>query len=156
MAGAPPPLFRPISCVASFRDFKSVCLDDVVAAVRALPDKSYASDPLPTTCLKAVINVVDIVALAPFLAHLFNCSLSSGIVPEAFKAAYILLLMKKSDIDPADTRSYRPISNLTVVSKVSERLVARQLPMCRVCFRGFSQHIEPTTPLRQLCCRTSY
>jgi len=35
--------------------------------------------------------------------------------------------MKKSDMDPANTRSYRPISNLTVVSKILERLVARQL-----------------------------
>ena len=121
-AGAPPPLFRPMSCVASFHDFKPVCVDDVAAAVRALPDKSCASDPLPTTWLKAVVDVV-----APFLAHLFNCSLSSGFVPEAFKAAYISPLIKKSDMDPADTRSYRPISNLTVVSKLLERLVARQL-----------------------------
>jgi len=94
----------------------------VVAAVRALPDKSCASDPLPTTWLKAVVDVV-----APFLAHLFNCSLSSGTVPEAFKAAYISPLVKKSDMDPADTRSYRPISNLTVASKLLERLVACQL-----------------------------
>jgi len=32
-----------------------------------------------------------------------------------------------SDMDPADTRSYRPISNLSVVLKVLERLVTRQL-----------------------------
>jgi len=36
-------------------------------------------------------------------------------------------LVKKSDMDPADTRSYRPISNLSVMSKVLKRLVARQL-----------------------------
>ena len=30
-------------------------------------------------------------------------------------------------MDPADVRSYRPISNLSVVSKLLERLVARQL-----------------------------
>ena len=30
-------------------------------------------------------------------------------------------------MDPADMRSYRPISNLSVVSKLLERLVARQL-----------------------------
>jgi len=46
---------------------------------------------------------------------------------EAFKAAYTLLLVKKSDMDPADTRSYRPIFNLSVVSKVLKRIVAHQL-----------------------------
>jgi len=47
--------------------------------------------------------------------------------PELFKAAYITPLLKKSDMDPADVRSYRPISNMSVVSKLLERLVARQL-----------------------------
>jgi Reverse transcriptase (RNA-dependent DNA polymerase) len=30
-------------------------------------------------------------------------------------------------MDPSDVRSYRPISNLSVISKLLERLVARQL-----------------------------
>jgi Reverse transcriptase (RNA-dependent DNA polymerase) len=36
-------------------------------------------------------------------------------------------LLKKPDLDPADPKSYRPISNLSVLSKLLERLVARQL-----------------------------
>ena len=44
-----------------------------------------------------------------------------------FKAAYITPLLKKPDLDPDDVRSYRPISNLSVLSKLLERLVARQL-----------------------------
>ena len=35
--------------------------------------------------------------------------------------------IKKADMDPTDPRSYRPISNLPVSSKLLERLVARQL-----------------------------
>ena len=35
--------------------------------------------------------------------------------------------MKKIELDPADVKSYRPISNLSVLSKLLERLVARQL-----------------------------
>jgi len=34
---------------------------------------------------------------------------------------------KKPDLDPTDVKSFRPISNLTVLSKLLERLVARQL-----------------------------
>ena len=51
----------------------------------------------------------------------------SGVVPESFKSAYVTPLLKKADLDPAETKSYRPISNLSVVSKLLERAVARQL-----------------------------
>jgi len=65
--------------------------------------------------------------LAPFLVELFNRSLLYGSVPTAFKAAYITPLLKKPDLEPADVQSCRPISNLSVFSKLLERLVARQL-----------------------------
>ena len=35
--------------------------------------------------------------------------------------------MKKSGLDPTDASSYRPISNLSVLSKLLERIVVRQL-----------------------------
>ena len=44
-----------------------------------------------------------------------------------FKSAYFAPLLKKADLDPADAKSYRPISNLSVMSKLLERLVSKQL-----------------------------
>ena len=35
-------------------------------------------------------------------------------VPSVFKAAYVTPLLKKADLDSADAKSYRPISNLSV------------------------------------------
>ena len=95
-------------------------VDDVLAAVRAFPDKSCVLDPLPTAHLKAVVGVI-----APFLASFLNKSLSSGFVPDAFKAVYIIPLVKKSGMDTGDVRSYRPISNLSVASKLLERIAAK-------------------------------
>jgi len=66
--------------------------------------------------------------IAPFLVELYNKSVQTGSVPALLKAAYITPQLKKSDLDAADVRSYRPISNLSVLSKLLERLVARQLP----------------------------
>jgi len=43
------------------------------------------------------------------------------------KAAYITRTLKKADLDPAEAKSYRPISNLSVLSKLLERLAAKQL-----------------------------
>jgi len=65
--------------------------------------------------------------LAPFLSELFNCSLELGSVPDVFKAAFITPTLKKSDAGAADITQYRPISNLSVLSKLLERLVAKQL-----------------------------
>jgi len=117
---APPPSFSPTS--ADFSQFQSVNVDDVVAAIRTLPDKSCVLDPFLTSLLKTIVHII-----APFLTELFNRSLSNGVVPEVFKVAHITTLLKKSDMDPMDPRSYRPISNLSVVSKLMARFVARQL-----------------------------
>src|SRR5258706_626302 len=119
---APPPSFTHSVSDVHFTSFHSVSVEEVVAAVRALPEKCCALDPLPTSLLKSVIG-----DLAPFLTELFNRSLSTGCVPEVFKAAYITACLKKFNVDSSVVRSYRPSSNLPVLSKLLERLVARQL-----------------------------
>ena len=121
-ADAPPPKFSTAPTESKFLSFRSLTVADVVAAVRLLPDKQCTSDPLPTRLLKDNID-----QLVSFLVDLFNSSLRRGVVPSAFKAAFITPLLKKPDLDPADVKSYRPISNLSVLSKLLERLVARQL-----------------------------
>jgi len=89
--------------------------------VRALPDKQCSTDPMPTRLLKE-----NVALLAPFLSQLFCWSLQHGVVPTTMKSAYITPILKKTDMDPADTKSYRPISNLSVLSKLLERLVSKQ------------------------------
>ena len=86
--------------VASFQYFKPVIVDNVVAAVRVLPDKSHTSDPLLINPHKAVVDII-----APFLTNLFNSSLANALVPEALKAAFISPRLKKPGLDPADVRS---------------------------------------------------
>ena len=121
-ADAQPPTFTcaPAGCI--LRSFRPLAGDDIAKAVRMLPDKQCTSDPMPTGLFKQVADVLE-----PFLVELFNRSLSEGLVPSVFKAAYVTPLLKKADLDSADAKSYRPISNLSVLSKLLERLVAQQL-----------------------------
>ena len=102
-------------------EFRPLSVDEVAGAVRLLPDKSCASDPLPTSLLKENVDI-----LAPFLTNLCNSSLSTGVVPAIFKEEYITPLLKEPDMDAGEAKLYRPISNL-MTSKLLERLVARQL-----------------------------
>jgi len=81
-----------------------------------------AVDPLPVNLLKQVVD-----ELVPYLTVLFNRSLALGHFPDMYKDACITPLLKKPSLDAADVKSYRPISNLSVLSKLLERLVAKQL-----------------------------
>jgi len=121
-SGAPPPSFSSAPSGCSWFHFQPLTVEDVTTAVHQLPDKYCVPDPIPTSLLKDNIHV-----LAPFLTFLFNRSLSLGSVPVILKAAYITPRLKKPDLDTLDVKSYRPISSLPVLSKVLERLVAKQL-----------------------------
>ena len=73
------------------------------------------------SCLRSNVD-----ALAPFLVELFNQSLLQSIVPTIFKSAYITPLLIEPNLDPAENKSYRPMSNLSVIMLL-KRLEARQL-----------------------------
>ena len=77
---------------------------------------------MPTSVLKQVAHLV-----APYFTKQFNCSLSTGHFLSGYKEAFIAPIIKKAGLDTTDVSSYRPISNLSVVSKLLERIVARQL-----------------------------
>jgi hypothetical protein len=120
--GSPPPTFRPVRPGASLRAFSLLTTDDVITAVRRLPDKSSAIDPIPTSIFKQLIDLI-----APFVVELFNRSLAAGHFPAGFKEAFVTPIVKKPGLDATDVSSYRPITNLSTLSKLLERLVVRQL-----------------------------
>src|SRR6218665_1640300 len=65
--------------------------------------------------------------IAPFLLYLFNRSLSEGYLPDSQKQALVFPTLKKPNLDPDLCQNYRPISNLSFLSKTLERLVSLQL-----------------------------
>jgi len=61
------------------------------------------------------------------LKILVNASLLFGLFPSSQRHALVTPVLKKPHLDPSIPNSYRPISNLSFVSKLLERVVARQL-----------------------------
>jgi hypothetical protein len=49
----------------------------------------------------------------------------TGVFPSQLKQALVLPLLKKPSLDPNATSSYRPISNLSFISKLIERIVCK-------------------------------
>jgi len=85
------------------------------------PTKHCALNPAPTWLIKRAANV-----LASVIAAVCNVSLEAGILPTPQKQADVTAPFKKPSLNPDDLNSYRPISNLSFLSKLTERAVASQ------------------------------
>eukprot|EP00745_Piridium_sociabile_P027300 TRINITY_DN439_c0_g1_i27.p1 TRINITY_DN439_c0_g1~~TRINITY_DN439_c0_g1_i27.p1 ORF type:complete len:1128 (+),score=135.82 TRINITY_DN439_c0_g1_i27:139-3522(+) len=106
---------------AVFSAFKPVSEGDVRQLIQKMTPKSCELDPIPTTlmfdCLDSVL---------PFVTHVINDSLTSGVFPSLHKKA-VKPLLKKPSLDQNELMNYRPVSNLPFLSKVIEKLVLSQL-----------------------------
>jgi len=89
-ADAPTPTFTRAPSGVSFCQFRPLMTDDVISAIRRLPDKTSAADHIPTSVLKQTADVV-----APFVTELFNRSLSTGHFSAGSKEAFITPTVKK-------------------------------------------------------------
>jgi hypothetical protein len=108
----------PGTLLSSFR-----ILDDeqVASLIAASPTKSCLLDPLPTWLLKQCPAAVQVIT------HVINSSLQSGSVPQSQKTALVRPLLKKPSLDHNEYKNYRPVSNLTFTSKLTEKAVLEQL-----------------------------
>ena len=52
-------------------------------------------------------------------------SLKSGVFPSIYKSAIVTPLLKKPSLDPNDLKNYRPVSNLSFMSKFLEKIVSQ-------------------------------
>ena len=65
--------------------------------------------------------------LLPVLCKLVKASMSSYLVPALLKIATVTPLLKKPTLNPEDMKNYRPVSNLTYISKLIEKVVSKHL-----------------------------
>ena len=56
-----------------------------------------------------------------------NASIRSSTFPTEWKTATVTPLIKKPDSDPEDMKNFRPVSNLSYISKLTEKIVMKQI-----------------------------
>ena len=102
-------------------------------------------NPMPTFLIKECIDI-----LLPYLTKLVNCSHMEGCVPDAFKSAVVTPLIKKPNLPSDDLKNYHPVSGLSFISKLVERVVAKQL-LDHICVHNLDNpyHIRQVIELRQ-------
>ena len=107
-------------CAASF-NFTYISPDDIVKIIRNLRPKSSAGyDNISTKLLKEIEHVIS----RP-LSIIINQSLCTGIFPDKLEIAKVIPLYKKDD--NKSFGNYRPISLLSSISKIFERVAFNQL-----------------------------
>jgi hypothetical protein len=81
--------------------------------------KATGLDKLPARFIKDAADVI-----APCITHIVNLSINLGDVPKELKTARVVPLFKKND--KTEAGNYRPVSILSIISKIMERVVFDQ------------------------------
>ena len=61
------------------------------------------------------------------IVFIVNLSLSEGCFPTHFKSALVYPLLKKPTLNRDDMKNYRPVCNLSFLSKILEKVMASRL-----------------------------
>jgi hypothetical protein len=85
-----------------------------------IPKNSMDLDGISTKLIKSIATEISVP-----LAYIFNLSLNTGIFPNKLKTSRIVPIFKTGDAELCD--NYRPISLLSSLSKILEKMVSIQL-----------------------------
>ena len=119
---AAPPSFSPCPKPCFFDTFQPLTPEQVLILIKRAPDKTLDLDPVPTWLVQEFAPI-----FALFFAHVFSVSLERSCLPASQKKAIVHPGLKKPSLDPDELSNYRPISNLSFVSKLLEQAVHAQL-----------------------------
>ena len=64
--------------------------------------------------------------IVPYITKIVNISIETGVFPECLKNGYITPILKKPSLDRNDMKNYRPVTNLSFLSKIIEKVVSKQ------------------------------
>jgi len=106
----------------SIKRYVTCSEDQVRKIVMNAPTKSCNLDQFPTHIFKEYIDY-----FITYFTGMINISLTKGIFPNCHKHAIVTPLLKKPGLDSSDLNNFRPVSNLSFVSKIIERVVSLQL-----------------------------
>merc|ERR1712030_155306 len=83
-------------------------------------NKSPGQDEFTARFLKISSNMI-----VPILCEIFNLSIKTGEYPDPLKIAKVIPIFKKGD--PSLASNYRPISVLSCINKIFERLIFNRI-----------------------------
>ena len=102
--------------------FERASEDDIKKLILSSSSKSCDLDPIPTSVLKNCLGI-----LLTLITDIINVSMETSKFPQNFKEAHVRPLLKKTSLPKNELKNYRPVSNLSFISKILEKIVANRL-----------------------------
>jgi hypothetical protein len=93
---------------------------EITKIISNLKDCATGWDKIPSSILKDSKAI-----LSPILAHIINNSLLTGIFPSELKIANVIPIFKSGNLE--EINNYRPVSLLTIMSKIYEKVFYTRL-----------------------------
>ena len=93
---------------------------EVISILKGFKNKKSTLNNIPITVLKKISHVI-----APLLTELFNDSIRQGLFPDILKIGRVIPIHKSGS--RKEMKNYRPITTLSVFSKIFEKLVHKRL-----------------------------
>lgn len=111
-----------INSTAILSTLSFASLDEVEKVVKNIKNKSSPRDPIPTNLLKTLST-----HLLPIICSIVNSSFKSGMIPQSEKFSIVTPIIKNSKGCINDLSNYRPVSAITTLSKILEKLAYARL-----------------------------
>ena len=131
--------------------FREITEDELIKILGEMSPKFCELDVIPSSLLKWLVT-----DLEPTVTKLVNTSLTSGVFATNWKTSIIRLLLKKLGHELLLT-NYRPVSNLSFISKLVEKCALKQFiqtAMTKILYQIIKVHTEVDTVQKQLWSRS--
>ena len=109
--------------IPTFEKFDVVSGTDLQTVMDSVKFKYSTIDDIPVEVLKPAMN-----AASEFILNVVNESLQNGVFPKLLKNSHVIPIAKsKKQEDANSLANYRPISHISIISKILEKCVLFQL-----------------------------
>ena len=106
-------------CTTTLYHFDRVTDPEFFKIISGMNNTTCSSDPFPTRLLLSHLY-----AIVPILQHIVNLCLTTGDFPISCKSSIVIHFIKKPGLDREMLKNYRPVSNLSFLSKVIEKVIS--------------------------------
>ena len=114
--------------IETLGSFSQITEDDLAEIFKSMKKKSSRNDLIPTSVLSRCYE-----SISKYILRIINLSLSTGGFPSQMKHATTTPIIKGKNSDSDDLKNYIPVSNLPFLSKLIQKVVAKEIILPSIC-----------------------
>ena len=109
-------------CTVLLESFIMIMSEELSKVISVMNKIICLSDPFPSKLL-----MFHLPTIIDTITHMINLCISTSVFPSSCKSAIVLPLIKKPGLDPQVLKNYRPVLNLSFLSKLIEKVISSRI-----------------------------